>query len=142
MSQIAANPYINFRGHTREALEFYHSALGGKITLMAADPHGPPKEAGPDDSIMHGVVISDGLLIMGSDGHPDYPPTVGDNVAIALSGSDRERLTLAFEKLSDGGQVKQPLKTESWGASFGYFVDKFGINWMVNISNGDSQQVA
>jgi PhnB protein len=64
---------------------------------------------------------------------------VGDNVAIALSGSDHERLSAAFEKLSADGQVKQPLKTETWGDSFGYFVDKFGINWMVNISSGESQ---
>lgn len=113
MSQIAANPYINFQGRTREALEFYHEALGGDLTLLAADPQGPPKEAGPDDRIMHGALTSDGLLIMGSDGHPDYPPTLGDNVAIALSGSDHERLSAAFEKLSAGGQVKQPLKTES-----------------------------
>jgi PhnB protein len=133
MSKIAANPYINFQGHAREALEFYHSALGGEIMLMAADPNGPPKEAGPDDSIMHGAVTSGDLLIMGSDGHPDYPATVGDNVAIALSGSDHDRLSLAFDELSAGGMVKQPLKTESWGDSFGFFVDKFGINWMVNI---------
>lgn len=134
MSQIAANPYINFQGRTREALEFYHEALGGELTLLAADPAGPPKPAKPTDRIMHGAVTSDGLLIMGSDGHPDYPPTVGDNMAIALSGSDLERLSAAFDKLAAGGQVKQPLKTESWGDAFGYFVDKFGINWMVNIS--------
>lgn len=134
MSQIAANPYINFQGRTREALEFYRDALGGELMLLAADPAGPPKEAGPDDSIMHGALMSDGLLIMGSDGHPDYPPIVGDNVAIALSGSDHERLSGAFDKLSADGHVKQPLKTESWGDSFGYFADKFGINWMVNIS--------
>ncbi|MDL2362796.1 MAG: VOC family protein [Patescibacteria group bacterium] len=133
MSSISANPYINFQGKAREALEFYSAALGGKIDLLAATPDGPPKVAGPDDRIMHGAVTADGLLIMGSDGHPDYPPTIGDTMAVALSGSDRERITLAFEKLSEGGTVKQPLKQESWGDTFGYFVDKFGINWMVNI---------
>ncbi|MDN5275870.1 MAG: hypothetical protein JWN33_519 [Candidatus Saccharibacteria bacterium] len=139
MSQISANPYINFQGQARKALEFYHDALGGELTLMAADPAGPPKEAGPEDPIMHGMLSSDGLRIMGSDGHPDYPPTVGDNVAIALSGTDHDRLSLAFDKLSAEGQVKQPLKTESWGDSFGYFVDKFGINWMVNINSEGNQ---
>lgn len=138
MSEFAANPCINFQGRTRTALEFYHEALGGELTLMAADPQSPPIVAGPEDSIMHGALVSDGLLIRGSDGHPDYPATVGDNVAIALSGSDHDRLCAAFEKLATGGEVKQPLKTESWGDSFGYFVDKFGINWMVNINvNGN-----
>jgi PhnB protein len=139
MTNLAANPYINFGGKASEALEFYKAALGGDLSLMADDPQGPPKQAGPGDRIMHGVLESDGLRIMGSDGHPDYPPTLGDNVAIALSGSDHERLSSAFEKLSAGGQVKQALKTESWGDSFGYFVDKFGINWMVNINKSDEQ---
>lgn len=134
MSQIAANPYINFQGQAREALEFYHAVLGGELTLLAFDPQGPPMPAGPDDSIMHGAVSADGLLVMGSDGHPDYPAVVGDNVAIALSGDDFERLAKAFDALAAGGTIKQPLKTESWGDSFGYFVDKFGINWMFNIN--------
>lgn len=134
MSQIAANPYVNFQGKAREALEFYHEALGGNITLLTMGENGSMNEAGPDDAIMHGALTSDGLLIMGSDGRPDYPPTPGDNIAIALSGNDYERLSLAFDLLSTGGHVKQPLKQESWGDAHGYFVDKFGINWMVNIS--------
>ncbi len=138
MSQLAANPYINFQGQTRQALEFYQQALGGELMLLKADPQGPPQEAGPDDPIIHGALTSDGLLIMGSDGHPDYPATVGDNVAIALSGDDQQKLSLAFDKLASGGTVKQALKIESWGDSFGYFVDKFGINWMVNISSGNT----
>jgi PhnB protein len=139
MSQLAANVYINFHGHAREALEFYHEALGGTIILLAANDQGPPQPAGPEDSIMHGVVTSDGLLVMGSDGHPDYPPVVGDTIAIALSGDDYDRLSRVFSELSAGGTVKQALKTESWGDSFGYFVDKFGVNWMVNISAGPSE---
>jgi PhnB protein len=133
MSQIAANPYINFQGHAREALEFYHQALGGEITLLSM-ASGSMQEAAPGDAIMHGAIMSDGLLIMGSDGHPDYPVTAGDNIAVALSGSDQERLTAAFDQLSTGGVVKQPLQQESWGDLHGYFTDEFGINWMVNIS--------
>jgi PhnB protein len=139
MSQIAANPYINFQGHARAALEFYHEALGGELTLLAMHPGGALEIANPDEPIMHGAVMSDGLLVMGSDGHPDYPPTFGDNIAIALSGSDQERLSAAFDKLSQGGTVKQPLKQESWGDMHGYFVDKFGINWMVNITGTGNQ---
>ena len=134
MSQLSASPYINFQGQARQAMEFYHDALGGELQLLAFSPDGPPKEAGPGDAIMHSMLESDGVIIMGSDGMPAYPAVVGENVAIALSGSDRERLTEVFNKLSEGGQVKQPLKEESWGAMFGYFVDKFGINWMFNIS--------
>lgn len=134
MSSSAASPYINFQGHAHEAMEFYQKALGGELELFTETEQGPPKEAGPEDHIMHAMLQADGLIIMGSDGMADYPPTVGDNMAIALSGDDSEHLTKAFELLSAGGNVKQALKIESWGDGFGYFTDKFGINWMVNIS--------
>jgi len=134
MSSIAANPYVNFQGRAREALEQYYNALGGTLTLLTMSEDGSLKKAESGDSIMHGALTSDGLLIMGSDGHPDYPVTSGDNIAIALSGDDHERLSAAFDALSAGGLVKQPLKQESWGDAHGYFTDTFGINWMVNIS--------
>jgi PhnB protein len=138
VSQLFINPYINFQGHAREAFEFYHKIFGGKLDLLAFNPSGPPKPADPGDNIMHGRLESDSAIIMGADGMAEYPPTVGDNFAIALGGSDRERMTKIFEQLSEGGNVKQGLKEESWGDTFGWLEDKFHINWMVNISKSES----
>jgi len=135
MSDVAINPYINFAGKAREAFEFYQKALGGELSLMSFNPGGAPKPAGPGDNIMHGTLTLDnGVVIMGTDGMAGYPAKVGDNFAIALSGSDRDKLVKAFEALSEGGNVKQQLKDESWGDTFGWLEDKFSINWMVNIS--------
>jgi PhnB protein len=36
--------------------------------------------------------------------------------------------------LSAGGAVAMPLEKAPWGDTFGMCTDKFGINWMVNIS--------
>jgi len=135
MSTLVINPYINFGGKAREAFEFYQKALGGELSLLTSSPNGPPEPAGPSDSIMHGTLtLSDGVVIMGTDGMAEYPAKVGENFAIALSGSDREKLTKAFEMLGEGGNVKQTLKDESWGDTFGWLEDKFSINWMVNIN--------
>lgn len=134
MSQLSASPYINFQGRAREAMEFYQQALGGELTLLAGNMTEAPHPAGPDDSIMHARLAIGNVSIMGGDGLPAYPPTVGDNMAITLMGDDRAYLTQAFEKLSAGGTVKQTLKEESWGDTFGFLVDRFGINWMVDIT--------
>jgi PhnB protein len=134
MSQLFINPYINFQGRAQEAMKFYQKVLGGKLDLLTFSPDGPPREAGPGDTIMHSRLESDSAIIMGTDGMSDHPPTTGDNFAIALGGSDHERLSKIFEQLGEGGTVKQTLKTESWGDTFGWLEDKFGINWMVNIS--------
>jgi hypothetical protein len=37
---------------------------------------------------------------------------VGDNLALALGGTDREGLTTAFNQLAEGGRVKMPLTAQ------------------------------
>lgn len=37
-----------------------------------------------------------------------------------------------FNALSAGGKVEIPVQDMFWGAYFGSFTDRFGINWMVN----------
>jgi len=136
MSNIVINPYINFAGKAKEAFEFYQQALGGEVSLMTYNPGGAPKPAEPGDNIMHGTLtLSDGMVIMGTDGMAEYPAKIGENFAIALSGNDKDKLTQAFKSLAEGGKVKQALKDESWGDTFGWLEDKFSVNWMINISS-------
>mgnify|MGYP001319183992 CR=1 FL=1 len=125
MSQQRLGPYINFQGRAREAMEFYQKVLGGKLDLQLAN-----------DRVGQARLEADGVLIVGSDGHPKYPPTVGDHMAIALSGTDKGRLTKIFNDLAAGGQMKGPLTAQPGGSEVGWLVDKFGINWMVAIDEG------
>lgn len=131
MSKQYLSPYINFQGKAREAMEFYHHVLGGKLELQTMNERGAPKPAGPGDRITHAQLEADGTRIIASDGHPDFPAKVGDNVGIAVGGTDRERLTRIFHDLAEGGQSKMPPTDQSGGV--GWLTDKFGINWMVSI---------
>ncbi len=131
MSKIG--PYINFQGRAREAMERYHEILGGELVLWALDEKGSPKPAAPGDRISYARLDADGILLVGSDGHPSYPPTVGDNIAIELAGTDRHRLTRIFEQLCEGGRMKGALAPQTWGADAGWLTDPFGVNWVVSI---------
>jgi PhnB protein len=126
-------PYINFQGRAREAMELYQSVLGGKLELYAAGPEGSPHRAEPGERIQYARLTGDGFLVIGSDGHPSYPPTPGDNIAVALIGSDRAAMQSAFEKLSEGGQVKMPLTEGPWGGVAAWFADRFGVNWNLDL---------
>jgi PhnB protein len=123
MSRIQVGPFVNFQGRAREAMEFYQKVLGGKLDL----------QTGPGDRIGNARLEADGVLIIGSDGHPDYPPKVGDHMAIAIGGADKARLTRIFNALAEGGRIKGPLTAQPGGGEAGYLVDKFGINWAVTI---------
>jgi PhnB protein len=126
-------PYINFQGRAREAMELYQSVLGGNLELYAADDHGSPRPAAPGDRIQHARLSGDGFLVLGSDGHPNYPATMGDNIAVALVGTDRAAMHAAFEKLSEGGQVKMPLTEGPWGGAAAWLADRFGVNWNLDL---------
>jgi PhnB protein len=58
---------------------------------------------------------------------------VGENMAIAVAGTERERMTRIFNDLAEGGTIKMPPAQQPWGADVGWLTDKFGLNWMVSI---------
>src|SRR5439155_20788890 len=124
---------ITFPGKAGEAMAFYRKVVGGTFDSRSASARGAPRPAGPRDSITNARLEADGAVVIGSDGHPSYPPTVGDNMAVDVGGTDRARLTKIFNDLAVGGKIKGPLTEQSGGAAVGWLTDKFGINWTVSI---------
>jgi len=133
------NPYISFKDDAREALEFYHSVLGGELNLSTFGQYGDPS-APNADGIMHGdLTTSAGLRLMASDTPPGMAWNPGDNISISLSGDDAAELRGYWDGLSEGGKVTVPLEKQMWGDEFGTLVDKFGITWLVNIAGEQDQ---
>jgi PhnB protein len=125
------SPYVNFQGRAREGMEFYQKVFGGKLDLQSVGEKGTPRPAGLGDRIVHASLEADGARIVGTDGHPDFPAKVGENIALAVSGTDKDRLTRIFNELGQGGNIKMPPTDQSGGV--GWLTDKFGVNWMVSI---------
>ena len=127
------NPYINFDGDAREAMEFYRDVLGGELVINTFGEYGSDDPAIADKT-MHAQLESDlGFTLMASDSMPDQPATPGGNISVSLSGEEGDKLRGYWEKLSDGGNVMMPLEKQMWGDEFGMCTDRFGVPWMVNI---------
>jgi PhnB protein len=125
------NPYISFAGNARQALEFYEQVFGGTLVLNTFAESG----MGDADGIMHGMLeTSSGYTIMGADTPPGQPHQPGNNITVSLSGDDDKELKGYWDKLSEGGTIAVPLEKQMWGDEFGMLTDRFGIAWMVNIS--------
>lgn len=131
------NPYLNFRARARDAMTFYQSVLGGRLDVMTfADMGGmgvPENEAG---LVMHSALtVSESVLLMAAD-VPSHMDTGGEiaNGSISLSGDDEATLRGWFDGLSAGGTVNVPLEKAPWGDSFGMLTDRYGVDWMVNVS--------
>lgn len=138
MAQI--NPYLNFNGDCEAAFTHYKSVFGGEFTYIGRFGEMPTSEGdkplGDDEKnkIMHvSFPISSETILMGSDCPTAYGPVkFGDNISISINTESPEEAKRIFDGLSAGGIVKMPLEKTFWAALFGMFVDKFGINWMVN----------
>ena len=132
---VQLNPYLNFRDNTREAMAFYQSIFGGTLNMSTFKEFHASQGPSEDDLIMHAQLEGEhGVVFMASDmpERMEYKGTEGFNMS--LSGDDEAVLSGWFEKLADGGTVTMPLAKAPWGDIFGMCIDKFGINWLVNIS--------
>jgi PhnB protein len=128
------NPYLSFDGDARPAMEFYKEVFGGTLTLNSYGDFGQP-DAPEADKVMHGMLeTASGFTLMGADAPPGTEHRPGNDFAVSLSGDDDAELRGYWEKLSVGGSVSVPLEKQMWGDVFGMCTDRFGVPWMVNIS--------
>jgi PhnB protein len=135
---LRLNPYLNFNGNARAAMKFYATVFGGELELNTFGQYGT-KDVGLRNKIMHSTVWNDsGFTLMASDMPPGMEHSPGNNITISLSGDDATALRGYWKKLSRGGEVTMPLEKQIWGDEFGQCTDKFGISWMVNITQAQA----
>jgi len=132
----ALSPYLSFRDNAHEAMQFYQSVFGGELASSTFAEFQASDDPAEKDKIMHSMLTTEGgLVLMASDtpNQMDYKP--GNNFSISLSGEDEAELRGYWDKLSADGSVTVPLGPAPWGDTFGMCADKFGVNWLVNITN-------
>jgi PhnB protein len=131
--------YVNFPGTTREAMKYYETVFGTRITAMQT--FGETSFAGnvPDavkGKIMHSELpITEAVHLMASDEVEGMgpPKKQGNDFHIVLVAKDKDEADRAFKALSDGGEVTMNIANSPWGPYFGMCVDRFGVQWMISL---------
>lgn len=138
------NPYLNFSGNTEEAFNFYRSVFGGEFDAVMRWKENPECDQFSEsdkEKIMHiSLPIGDEVL-MGTDSveSMNQSLTVGNNFSISVTPDSREEADRIFNALSEGGTIICPIQDMFWGDYFGLSQDKFGIQWMINLSNNGNK---
>jgi PhnB protein len=135
------NPYINFDGNAREAMEFYRDVLGGELAISTFGEYGSPGGADPD-GVMHAFLETpEGFVLMASDAMPGESGASGSNITVSISGynDDADKMRGYFERLSEGGTVVTPLEKQMWGDEYGQLKDRFGVSWMVDFGEPQAE---
>jgi len=134
------NPYLIFNGKCEEAFNFYKSVFGGDFPYIGRYKDMPSEQPIPDEhkeKIMHiSLPISKETVLMGADIVEGLAPPLelGNNYSLSVNADSEDEANRIFNQLSAGGNVVMPMEKTFWGALFGMFSDKFGINWMVSYS--------
>ncbi|UKJ07665.1 VOC family protein [Solitalea lacus] len=132
------NPYLNFLGKTEEAFNFYKAVIGGEFLMIQRFKDTPEADKLPEedrDKIMHiALPIGNGNILMGTDALESMGQslTMGNNFSLSLGAETKEEADKLFNGLSAGGAIEMPLQDTFWGAYFGMFKDKYGVQWMIN----------
>lgn len=143
------NIYLTFEGDCEDAFNFYKSVFGGEFAYlgrfkdMPQDENCKPMTDEVGNKIMHVTLpISKETCLMGSDTGGEWASSVnvGNNFSISINAGTKDEADKLFENLSKDGKVMMPMNKTFWGAYFGMFTDKFGINWMVNFDENPSEK--
>ena len=138
---LTVNSYITFNGNCEEAFLFYKSVFGGEFPYIGKFKDMPAAEDGgctqvsekEANRIMHVSLPIGNTILMGSDSTEQSGDVkFGGNFSVSVNVESTEEADRIFNGLSEGGNVFMPMDKTFWGAYFGMFTDKFGINWMVN----------
>jgi len=136
--------YLNFDGKTEEAFLFYRdvfrSEFAGKGIERFEDvppstENWPPVADSVRKMVLHvELPITGGHILMGTDAPKEmgFALRTGNNMHICIEPESREEADRLFNELSAGGSVSMPMADMFFGAYYGEFTDKYGINWMIN----------
>lgn len=132
---ITTTPHLNFDGDARAALEFYATAFGTEAVVVTYGQSGATDDPAWADRVVFGQVqSSSGIGIMAFDVWPGQPYDQGDNAFyVYLAGDDADELTAAWNGLSDGAEIRQPLEASAWSPLAGQLRDRFGIVWQIDL---------
>ncbi|HMO63433.1 MAG TPA: SRPBCC domain-containing protein [Ferruginibacter sp.] len=141
-NKVRVSTYINCPGNTEAAFNFYQSVfktdfINGihRFGEIPQQPDMPPVADAVKNMVLHvELPITGGHILMGTDAPKEmgFTVTQGNNMHINIEPESRAEADRLFTALSEGGTIEMPLQDMFWGAYFGSFRDKFGINWMVN----------
>ncbi len=131
----AINIYLVFNGNCSEAMTFYQSCLGGELTLqsVAESPMAGEWPADVQQNILHSMLVSDGMVLFGSD-MMEGAPIEGNTVNLSLNSSSKKAIHQLYTSLSNGGTALRPMHN-FFAGSMGALIDKYNKTWLLYSDN-------
>ena len=132
------NVHLVFNGDCEAAFDTYKELFNGEIVFLfrkGEDPTTQVDEA-EKDKISHIVMNTEHFNIQGEDADMGIPVNTGSS-KLVLVFKDLEKLQNIFKVLSEDGEIVTPLEKSFFSESIGEVIDKFGIRWLIMMTDED-----
>lgn len=131
-ASIRLTPYLLFNGECGDAMTFYQSCIGGKLTILKVGDSPVREQFGPSQqsNVLNAHLVLDGFDLSASDWlNLTDEPAPGNTCCLFLRSTSRNLAKYNFNKLSAGANVTNPLSPTFFGV-YGALCDRFGVRWM------------
>ena len=128
-----ARPFLMFQdGNAQAALDLYFDTFpDSRMVRVERYASGEP---GPAGTIKVAVFTLCGREYMCSDSPINHEFTFTPSSSTFVEFESAVELEHTFSVLSAGGQVLMPLDNYGFSQRFGWFNDRFGVSWQLNLA--------
>lgn len=135
---MAVYPFLKFNGNCKEALEYYAGVFGVSYKAMAygdvpieMQPHHPVMDDISNHILYAEMKIDDSLVLF--EDNISMEIEKGNHVSLTLRLKDINLVNKYFDTLAKDGKVVMALSKFFWSDAYGVVVDKFGVEWKINL---------
>lgn len=127
-ARLTSAIFVTFSGNCKKALTFYQSCFGGKLHL---EYFSMERKGYTETPIVSGSLISDRIVIHGSDLVYDEGRKLGNYIAVFLHCKDMDDRKQLVEKL--GSVKKRTFERAHDDAHLIEVIDAFDVRWILGI---------
>lgn len=117
-------PCLWFDGNAKEAADFYCSVFEQAKILQ--------------DTPMVTTFEIRGTKFMGLNGGPMYK--INSSISFFVYCGSEQEIDRLYKIFTEGGSVLMPLGAYGWSKKYAWIIDKFGVNWQLDIDDIKSEQ--
>ena len=122
-------PTIHFAGNCNEIIEFYKQTVNAKVKMIAYAKDAPAEISAkmPPNFVMHSEIEIFDTVVALTDGCEKPPSAINYTFTVIFDTADE--VTSAFNSLSEGANITEPLAKQFWADMTGSLTDRYGVNW-------------
>lgn len=129
--------HLVFDGTCEEALNFYSKTLNGKVDFIFRKKEDKTADVAEADreKVSYMIIKTPHFELAGEDADTGSTVIAGNNNKLVLVFRDMNECRRVFDAFSQGANVAMPLQPTFFCEGLGELTDRYGISWLIMMSD-------